>query len=417
MEQNIKYQVVSNKLKFLFIMFVANLLIAGCSEEKHEPIGSDMSVPQSVSDITYTPLAGGALITYALPDDANLLCVEAELLLPNGRKMNYTSSSYKNEITILGLANTQPQKVQLYSVSKNGVKSNAASIDVTPLPPPYEEVLKTVTLRESWGGIGITAQNESEGDLAYFLGYYDERGVFVDYDSYYSSIKSDTFAIRGLPNETKKFGLYIRDRWDNFSDTLFADLTPLQEEMIEKKNFRMMELDGDGIYGSYNNEQPENIWNGVWGTDWNNNYGDWKHFIATDGVTQDNATFTMDIGVLTKLSRIILNQYYRYEAHMPKKYEIWGLVDYDSDLITTAMGDWSNWTLLGTMENRKEVDVPGPATATAKDVENWLKGDEMIFDPEPSPPVRYIRYKSLGSWNGRNNFSIAEITYFGQPMK
>lgn len=178
-----------------------------------------------------------------------------------------------------------------------------------------------------------------------------------------------------------------------------------------------MELFGDGKYGTYNNEQPENIWNGVWGTDWNDNYGDWKHFLATDDATQEHATFTMDIGVLTQLSRIVVNQYYRYDNHMPKKYEIWGLVDYGSDLIPREMGDWSNWTLLGTMENSKEVDVPGAATATAKDVENWLRGDEMLFDPEPSPPVRYIRYKSLGSWNGRNNFSIAEVTYFGQPMK
>lgn len=419
MKKDMKKRALLNKLENAIGVVLMLFFFISCSEEMNEPIGSDMTVPAKVTGIEYTAIPGGAHITYALPTDANLLCVTAELVTSRGNKLSFTSSSYKNEITILGLPTEDAQKVLLYSVTTNGVRSEAATISITPYTPPYKAVLETLKMQTSWGGINVSYQNESAADLAYYLGYFDDKGDFIEYGSYYSNQEKESFAFRGLEDKERKFGIYIRDRWDNYSDTIFQTITPLREVMLDKAKFRMLQLDGDGIYGTSNNEQPENLWNGVWGTEWGNNYGDWKHFIAQDKYgEQEDATFTMDIGSLTQLSRMVMNQYYRYDNHMPKKYNIYGLVGYDDDLVPSSMGDWSNWTLLAEVENKKEFSTAiGPNDATAVDIQNWLKGDHVNFDPEPSPPVRYIRFRCLESWNGRHNISLAEVTYWGNPKE
>lgn len=291
--------------------------------------------------------AGGADITYSVPEDKDLLYVEADVAVPGGRTFNVKSSSYGNVIEIRGLASTDPQQVILYSVNKGGVRSEGYPVTINPLTPPYMDVYNSLKMKEDFGGVNISFANESNASLAIVLSYLDEKSnEYLEYDTYYTEESDGKYSFRGMENETRKFGLYIRDRWDNISPMVEAELTPLYEEMIDKSKFKAItgiqgDGDGDGNYPTTDSQSdPKHMWNGVWPTSLND-YGDYKMFYLKTYDRQ--VSFTFDIGQAVQLSRLRFNYYYKWTYMDPKEYEVYGCTELTDDMYD---GDWSKWTLL-----------------------------------------------------------------------
>lgn len=302
----------SNSLRSLAVLFAVALAASACKEEYNGPEYKVGPAPAPVTQVVATPMPGGADITYSVPDDKDLLYVEADVTVPGGRTFNVKSSSYGNVIEIRGLASTDPQQVMLYSVNKGGARSEGVAVTINPQTPPYMDVYNSLKMKEDFGGVNISFANGSNASLAIVLSYLDEKSnEYLEYDTYYTEESAGNYSFRGMENETRKFGLYIRDRWDNISPTVEAELTPLYEEQIDKSKFKVVsgiqgDGNGDGTYTTDSQSNPAHMWNGVWPGSLND-YGDYKMFYirAYDRQT----SFTFDMGQAVQLSRLRFSYY------------------------------------------------------------------------------------------------------------
>ena len=61
----------------VFLLFIINMILFGCKEE---PIGQqpvNNNIPGQITDIKVDNIPGGAILTYKLPNDEDLLCAKA----------------------------------------------------------------------------------------------------------------------------------------------------------------------------------------------------------------------------------------------------------------------------------------------------------------------------------------------------
>ncbi|MCY4779150.1 DUF4959 domain-containing protein [Sphingobacterium sp. UT-1RO-CII-1] len=401
--------------KFL-LCFVLLFFIFGCKEEFNKPIEAGQEVPGMVQNVHVIPTPGGADLVYDLPSDSHLSYVEALVEISDHEKLNFKSSSYRDTINITGLASTALQEVKLYSVSKSGVRSDPVIVHIEPLTPPYLRVFETMTLSSGLGGVDVRFENQSGSDLAFFLGTINDQGEFEELDSHYTKDIDGRILFWGYPPEEKRFGVYIRDRWNHYSDTSYADIKPVLEVMLDKKKFKGVMLINDTEQSNdyYNN--AGNLWDGIWSgafeSPYSGNGNDWRH-LSVYGTLDEPGTFTIDLGQVANISRIRMNHYYPFSQYAPKKYEVYGLVDYTESTLPIGMGAWHNWTLLSEVENVKPSDRGGDA---GDDKTSWEAGDIITLNP-PSQAIRYIRFKVKESWDGRENISLAEVSVFGQPIE
>ncbi|MCD8261862.1 MAG: hypothetical protein LUD15_10560 [Bacteroides sp.] len=95
-----------------------------------------------------------------------------------------------------------------------------------------------------------------------------------------------------------------------------------------------------------------------------------------------------------------------------KEWEVYGRAD-----IPPANDTWEGWTLLRKCEFFKPSGLPpGEGSFTQEDIDYAVKGEEFEF-PSDIPPVRYIRFKVLGSFDDIHTIHFSEISFFGQIVE
>ncbi|MDD3038017.1 DUF5000 domain-containing lipoprotein [Bacteroides sp.] len=414
-----RYQFINTllqmKLIFRCICTVVSLLfLISCEEETHQPISSDGSEPAIVTVTSVESLPGGANIIYTLPQDRNFMYVIAEVTEPDGKKLTFNSSSYTGNIKILGLGTAESHEVKLYSVSKGNVKSEPVIVPIAPLTPPYISVLESLKYRETFGGVNIQFVNELRAECSITLGVINDKKGFEEYGTAYVRDALGNYSWHGLENKETKFGLYIRDRWNHYSDTIQFTLTPLFEEEIDKSTFKAYRLPGDGPFFSDGGRIVEpNLWDGTWSVDITNPFSPalWKPFgTSVDPSDRLKPThFTIDLGAKRKLSRLRVNHYYPFQNSAPKYFEVWGSED-----TPPSEGSWDGWTKLADMENLKPSGLP-VGQIGAGDAEAYAAGTNANFDIN-LPSVRYIRFRCIESWSGTGHLEFAEVTFYGSNV-
>jgi len=401
-------------MRYIKTLFLFSLLAAvnACKEDHLLPLENDATPPGQILHPVVQPTPGGAKITYALPNSANLLYVMAEVKNKRGQLRDFKASYYTNSLEIDGLSDTDPYEVKLYSVNKSEKRSEPVVVTIHPLEPPFSKVFKSFEIRSDFGGVNLKFENPDLADLVIGL-CGDSLGVPLLIDNYYTNLKSGSYTFRGLAAEKRRFGVFIKDKFGNTSDTTFAELTPLYEKMLDKSKFREVRFPGDApINTSQWNIALRNIWDGKWSSDFNYPYdgngNNWLN-VSTDGAFDGTPMhITMDLGVAVHISRFRLNNYYKYINVAMRKYEIWGAVNPPAD------GSWNGWTKILTYEQIKPSGLPGEQYNDA-DAAAWLKGDQANFPPG-MPEFRYIRIRCLENWKGDGNLCFSEITFWGDAQ-
>lgn len=402
------------KIKRYFISFLLAglLLVISCGEENERvPIVSDPTAPGQVSNIRVEPLPGAVKLTYDMPDDQNLAYIKAECLI-SGVLREVKASNYKNTLTINGFADRSVYQVNVYSVSRSDVASKPITVEVQPLEPPFLEVFKNISLVKTWGGATVIYENPTEADLAISLIYIDSTGYWNSGMTYYTKVKQGAFSLRGFDPEETTFGVYIRDRWDNMTDTIVKVLTPLLEKQLDRLNFKQVNLPGD-VKSAWGWVLP-NLWDGVTGS---GIYDEAGFHTDIDGVWPQY--FTFDLGILegAKLSRFKI-----WQRDMPpsgttpyadrniRKFEIWGSMNPNPN---GAFDE--SWTLLLTDEIKKPSGLPSGQN-TEEDMRERFDGHEFEF-PLDAPRVRYIRIKVTETWAKVKCFYVMEVAFYGTDLK
>ena len=382
------------------IVIVCMMFLYSCSEENNRvPSSDDPTIPGKVTKVLWDPLPGAVKLTYDLPSDQSLSYVKAECLI-NGVVRQVKATSYVNNLIIEGFADTLTYTVNLYSVSRSEKESEPVKIQVKPLSPPFHEVFKNIQIMDDWGGITIFFKNPSEADLAIYVIQIDSTGFWNDGETFYTKRQEGSFSMRGLKPVETRFGVYLRDRWNNSSDTLVMDLTPRFEKQLDRLSFKELILPSDSrfAYGWV----MSNLWNG--------NTGDPGFHTDPDGMWPQHFSFDMGVVEGALLSRCKIWQRrnqpsVHYAERSLRKFEIYGSMNPNLD------GSWESWTLLLDSEIIKPSGLP-LGTVSQEDTEALYEGHEFVF-PLDVPYVRYIRIKVKETWSNMNSFFLAALAFWG----
>ncbi len=379
------------------ILVVALLFTFSCQEIEREPLTRDSVAPGVVTAPVIQNIPGGAIITYSLPNETDLLYVKAEYELGTGTPVETRSSIYTNSVRVEGFGDTQEREVKLYAVDRSENVSPPITVKIHPETPPVHAVKSTIEVIPDFGGAQYTWTNTSNAPLAFIVLTQDSTGALNPVETIYTSVTEGKYTVRGFDPVEKIFGIVVRDRWDNFSDTLKVTLTPMYEEKLDKSKFDDIVLPGD---------TDMNGWEGRSYYVFDDNIETFNHSLAGSGWPQ---YFTLDLGVLAHLSRVIVTQRqgFPYSHGNPRLLEVWGIAE-----TPPANGSFDNWIKLRDCIATKPSQSGGTAD---EDAEHLKNGDEYSFTLE-DPPVRYIRFVVNETWGLTGFIHFAEVTFYGQVV-
>jgi hypothetical protein len=399
-------------MKKTVYILVASLLIAvaySCSEEFVGQTPTDNIAPGKITGPKWESLPGGAKITYELPTDDDLLYVKAVYTV-NGKEKNTSASLHSKSLEIKGFGSTDTQTVRLYSVDRSGNVSEPVPVEIIPDTPPVKTIFESLEMVAAFGGIQITWKNETKANIAIYVQVKADDGEWVEADVIYSNIIDGKYNVRGMEAVEREFNIYIRDRWDNLSDSKTDKFTPFAEEKLDKSKWSRKLLLGD------NNTQ---IGSGPW-SEIHDDIWETENFWETS-TGKSPILFTVDLGVTAKLSRYSLwhrgNNRWEYIHHNPKYWTVWGTDELSTSTgeayWTATEGGWKDdWVLLADCVSEKPSGMDTPVTQEDR---NFAHEGFQFDMPVNAPPVRYVRFHVTATWDNGDMLDISELTFWGQP--
>jgi hypothetical protein len=389
-------------LAFLFLFYA-------CGDESSStgPVENDSVAPAPISNVSVENLSGGAKLTYTLPDDDDLKEVRAEYTLSSGEEKEIKSSFYNNSLTIEGYADSTERQVKLFAVDRSENSSEPVDVTINPKRSDIYDVFNSLNIQAAFGGVQVDAENPNRRDVAILLMQENDLGELEPIESsIYTSRDKISSTIRGLDTLKQDYAVTVRDRFQNYTDTMYTEVTPLFETQLSDSKFTGYFQPGDNTaIGDFGLNR---LWNG--------NFYQWPGVYVTKRQNINTPhRITFDLGQEARLSRIKIwdypqyvnnEQVYYYDVCM-KKFEIWGSTNPLDD------GSFTNWTKLGTYTETKPSGLPYGEQSN-EDYQTARAGFDWEFSLD-SPRVRYIRIVNLENWSGTTTMGIAELQVFGDP--
>ena len=325
----------------LFLIFVL-LLVVSCDEEPIGQIPIDNVAPGKVSDVKVENVKGGAILTYKLPKDEDLLYVKAIYSLRENVINEAKSSLYTDTLKLYGFGDTKPRQVTLYAVDRSQNESEGVTVTIEPLEPPLISIAQTMRAVEDFGGIHLYSDNPDRAEISVVVLREDSNMEYVPIETFYSSVVAGDGTVRGLDTIPGNFGIFVQDRWENRSETQYTSLTPLYETQFDRLKFRALYLPGD---------EPS-AWGWVLPNIYDGRFGD-HGFHTAQGSGRWPHAFTLDLGQTGRISRIKVYQRqgsWIYRHGNIRKFQVWGAETLDTS------GDWGSWIKL--MNTSQSISVP-----------------------------------------------------------
>ncbi len=323
--------------KVIFIGIVSMALLwLGCSKEgRLDFVDENAVAPQQVSDVKVQATPGGGILTYKLPKDLNLAYVKAVYEIQPGVFREAKSSKYTDTLRLVGFGDELVHMVKIYSVAANEKQSEPIMVEVQPKTPPVKSVFASAIFKETFGGVNVSMENPSKADLAIVV-LKDTTGNnnWVTVRTFYTAATAGDFAARGFEPKPQKFAMYIRDRWNNKSDTVIKTLTPKPEIEIPSDTYRKLVLPTDQTAIAADGYNLENLWNGL---------AD-RRLYASSNASSLPQWITIDLGKKVLSSRF--KQYMEQNDHCYtgcglKNFELYGSNSPNPD------GSWASWSATG----------------------------------------------------------------------
>ena len=389
----------------IYLLVTLLMFTSSCKENEKKPLVKASGAPAQLTDISVENLPGAAKITYALPDDPNVLYVLAEFG-DKTKKRVVKASVFSNSVLLEGFMSTDKQEVELYVVNRAEERSKPTVVEVEPETAPIVDMFGTITVEQDFGGVSISYKNEAQNPYVLYTMIKDSTGTWSTYDRLYTESETRNYSVHGLPAEPIDFGFYVMDQWQNRSDTLFKNITPLYEEELDKSTWKLYPLDNDSYDGLYDSRPVSYIWDGTAA----------KAFFVDPAIPNLSLPnwLTIDMGHPAMLSRIRYYQYmpsnyesWFYTRGLIEKFELWGSNDPSID------GSWDSWTLLATCESVKPSGLPVNQLSN-EDIDLGISGEDFSI-PYTGKSYRYIRLKTISTWGHRIGSTWGEVTLWGKP--
>ncbi len=396
------------KNKYIYILLLAAFAFTACNEEV-----LDTTAPGKVTNISYKPTNGGAVLTFTAPDDDDLLYVKAVYTNSLGKEVFKVTSHYGDSIEIDGFKEATPQKVKLYAVDRSNNNSEAAEIEVTPMKSFIYLVQESIQMKEQLGGVRITWENPDQKTVFVYVNF-SKAGK--TYERILSSALSDpVLMIRGLDPEEYSFSVTVEDFNGNKTDKMdVGTYKPLLEQKIDKSTWKVLQnlsVDGDKWEGTL-----ASFWDDV--VDTKESGSDNSYFIINrddnGGMLKWPLDIVVDLNKTVVVNRFVVWQrafayvnaeqngvstdYYYYKEENMKSFS----VSVSTDKLT--------WTSLGTFDIGDPRDAAG-VISPAK-YKEAVDGHEFNLE-SVSQPFRYMKFSVLSNYGSETNVYGSEITLYG----
>ena len=377
-------------------------MFVGCSEPyTNSPIDEGGAAPAKVTNIQWSAVAGGVVITYDIPNDPMLYYIEASYKTASGETRCNKASVYTNQIQLDGMADTSEHLVTITSVGRNGKRSDSSSVRVTPLDPPIKDMFNNISVKAAHQGLEVSFKNTAKADMAIAVIERMADGSTAPIDTFYTSSEVGSFRVRNQTFVEHEYGIFLRDKYQNLSDTLYTRLTPLYDVKIDPSKFSRYDL-----------PQTDNL-NGEWG-DYFSKFFDGN--AGTGGRTNSTGfpqNFCIALGQKAKLTRFN-TKYTRNTSALQgtwasghaKMYEIYGSNNPAKD------GSWESWTLIGEFTSVKPSGLPLGSCTEEDYTRACVDGEDFVF-PEDIEAYEYIRIKILSVWGYAQYTFTYEWTFYG----
>ncbi|GAP72917.1 DUF5000 domain-containing lipoprotein [Candidatus Symbiothrix dinenymphae] len=404
-------------MKTIYFSVIACLfLLFSCEERLLEPTNKNLGKPESVAEATVstTPIAGGVVIKYRVPDVQDILEVKAVYTTrTDGTEREASGSFYTNQLTLEGFNDTIEHTALLYVVNRALEKSDPVSVKFKPLESSLSKTAKTVKIVAGNGGADFSWKNEDRAALSFEFLTEDKAGTLQPATILSSYLDSSKYSLRGYLPEPRKFGLIISDNWGNASDVILPEglITPLADNKLDKSNMKILILPSGP--GDPKGDSPFYYWYAQ-----NENLIDddiYNFGHTANGTMPGGVSFTLDLGASASVSRLLLHQRNTdylttaggsmYNVGNPKNFTVYG-----SSSNTVPSSDWSEWTPLADFEVIKPSGLP-TYQVSDEDRRALIAGDEFSF-PQ-GEPIRFLRFLFRDNWGNATFMHVAEITLYG----
>lgn len=442
------------KIIYYFTAIVAVLLLnMQCDEAPNwDNEITDAVPPGPVSNVNVENINGGAIITYSLPSDNDLMAVKAIYSFREGGEiMESYSSASTDTIKLAGFPDTQERSVKLVAVDNSKNESEPVTTTIKPLTIPVEIIRNSLIVNETFSGVFVKWDNPTRADIGVSLYVKDSLG-FYNLDYTYFTRESGQYSFRGYENEEREFRVVVRDRWNNTATPIDTKLTPLFEEDVVGRN-----PGGTTTWIRYGHADKTTLWRGDFISQYSSNSfermfdgsksryfhpglaqtyylnlftGNPEH----DGIRKRPMHLTIDMLRETKLSRLKI--YYRsgnINPNDPVQFRVWatdetpkGPDDFTDRMESLAY--WTDWEEVGgTAAWRNDwrmladVNIIPPSGATEQyqwtdeDLVWAQSGIDIDFASEHSnTPFRYLRIEAYYTLSGSELMHFTEWEIYGQ---
>ncbi len=397
------------KYQIYIYMFFAVILLNNCKDGSIAQYPADSIAPKQVSDVSIDNLAGGAKLSYQLPNEEDLYYVQALYDLPNGTKGITKTSVFSNTMLIKGFGKSQKRTIQLVSVDRSRNESKPVSVEIEPLDSPIYGIFDSIKVQDSFGGFKLSWPNYSKEDIVVgVLKKEEPAGNYSYIDNFYSSEVLANKSIRGQNSSRQTFGIFVRDIYGNFTDTLNVSVKPFFEQQIPKTGFVALKTSSRFKIHSFGGPM-DRMWDGII------NVANNIHYIMTGNTVMPYITF--DMGVKAKLSRFRLwgRDDFLFALHNARLFEWYGTNDaaLAADAETQGWQTNPGWVKIMSAESKRPSGLVAGAALTTEDAAYARAGEEFEF-PLEAPAVRYLRFNLISTWSGSTGLTIGELTFWGQ---
>lgn len=421
--------------KYLKSYFLPVLLLCFVLACKKKDDGPGMWNTSPIEQYSVTPINGGGVINYSLPNDPDLLYIMAKYER-NGEEFTEKASIYNNSLTVEGFATQDEVKVKLYKVNRKGQISPASELSFTPLKSLLQIAMDSLTMQPTFGGVVASWANPKKTELGARLIFVNDQGELETKEMFFSTSPHEQHVFRGFESKEIKFGLSFEDKWGNVSDTAWLTTKPFFETLIPKPyiDYRAnIPYDNTTDLNTTTYTFPH-----VWDDIVNTSHNGWLTKSGSSGLS-----ITIDLGQVVKLSRIVIHGYHinsPYGQVNFTKWEGWGTkkIDYEK------LADKDYWLDEYSVRNGAILGIPNTYVLpdrTFKDdwqylgfhsiirydlmsppdlqgIDNISQNGSEYLMPLDAEPVRYVRIfvRMIGNSMpppSNNYFSMGEITFYG----
>ena len=396
------------KNKYIYILLLAAFAFTACNEEV-----LDTTAPGKVTNISYKPTNGGAVLTFTAPDDDDLLYVKAVYTNSLGKEVFKVTSHYGDSIEIDGFKEATPQKVKLYAVDRSNNNSEAAEIEVTPMKSFIYLVQESIQMKEQLGGVRITWENPDQKTVFVYVNF-SKAGK--TYERILSSALSDpVLMIRGLDPEEYSFSVTVEDFNGNKTDKMdVGTYRPLLEQKIDKSTWKVLQnlsVDGDKYEGTL-----ASFWDDV--IDTKESAADNSYFIINrddnGGMLKWPLDIVVDLNKTVVVNRFVVWQrafaYVNAEQNGVSTDYCYYKEENMKSFSVSVSTDKLTWTSLGTFDIGDPRDAAG-VISPAK-YKEAIDGHEFNLE-SVSQPFRYMKFSVLSNYGSETNVYGSEITLYG----